>query len=70
MQLTPGVRLECNADGQGQRYVTPAAAVLQRGADIVIVGRGVLQQQDRLAALLQYKEQAYQAYTDRLQCNM
>ncbi|XP_075222950.1 rudimentary-like isoform X2 [Lycorma delicatula] len=41
IQLTPGVKLLAGSDDLGQQYVTPEIAVCEKGADIVVVGRGI-----------------------------
>ena len=62
VQMTPGVHRAVAGDGGDQRYVTPSKAILERGADIVIVGRGVTGELDEGAACVQYKEEAWAAY--------
>ena len=59
--MTPGVHLQVSDDGADQKYVTPETAVMTRGADIVIVGRGVTQARDVEAAVVKYKHQAWSA---------
>lgn len=49
------------------QYVTPRAAVLERGADIVIVGRGIREAEDPEAAAIKYKEEAFSAYLERIE---
>lgn len=66
IQMTPGVSLSAEGDSLGQRYASPSVAVLDRGADIIIVGRGVTQASDRVAAAKQYQELAYEAYEQRV----
>lgn len=41
VQMTPGVRIQGVNDKYGQQYVSPEDAVLERGADVIIVGRGI-----------------------------
>lgn len=41
IQLTPGVKLIPGTDDLGQLYVRPEIAVCEKGADIVVVGRGI-----------------------------
>ncbi len=42
LHFTPGVSASSSGDALGQRYVGPEEAVADRGADVVIVGRGVV----------------------------
>nr|XP_053645893.1 uncharacterized protein LOC128697919 [Cherax quadricarinatus] len=64
--FTPGVRLGKTGDGLGQQYVTPRSAILERGADIIIVGRGITQASDPVAAAKEYQEEAFDAYQERI----
>ena len=63
--MTPGVHISVDSDGSDQRYVTPHTAVMDRGADVVIVGRGVTQAPDMVSAVCQYQHQAWAALTDK-----
>jgi orotidine-5'-phosphate decarboxylase len=47
---------------QDQRYSSPRAAVLERGADLVIVGRGISGALDPAAEAERYRQEAWQAY--------
>ncbi len=47
---------------QDQRYSSPRAAVLERGADLVIVGRGISGALDPTAEAERYRQEAWQAY--------
>ncbi|XP_015788577.1 uridine 5'-monophosphate synthase [Tetranychus urticae] len=62
IQFTPGVNIGSTGDGMGQQYVTPEEAVIKRNADIIIVGRGVLQAEDPVKMLLEFKTRAYSCY--------
>ncbi|OQR79416.1 hypothetical protein BIW11_05750 [Tropilaelaps mercedesae] len=62
VQMTPGVKLTCEEDSLGQQYVTPQVAVSERGADVIIVGRGVTGASDPAAAAAEYAEQGWMAY--------
>lgn len=41
-------------------------AILERNADVIIVGRGITQAEDPAAAALLYKEEAFAAYEERI----
>lgn len=41
IQMMPGVSLKSKSDSLGQNYVSVEDAILKRGADIIIVGRGI-----------------------------
>ncbi len=62
--LTPGINLETAGDRLGQQYQTPAQAIGQ-GTDAIIVGRGIYQADDPLAAAKRYRRAGWQAYADR-----
>lgn len=64
--MTPGVHLTTADDNFGQQYVTPQQAILDYGSDIIIVGRGILEAKDSLAAAKQYREAGWQAYQESL----
>ncbi|XP_031832706.1 rudimentary-like isoform X2 [Nomia melanderi] len=66
IQLTPGVKLAESSDNLGQQYNTPES-VVNSGADLAVVGRGISEAEDRLAATLEYKKELWIAYEKRLQ---
>lgn len=65
VNLTPGVQLAVKDDALGQQYVTPEKAIIENGADIVIVGRGILNAKDPTAMAKEYRERAWQSYLKR-----
>ena len=46
IHMTPGVKIADSEDNLGQQYNTPEEAVIEKGADIIIVGRGITQAED------------------------
>ncbi|XP_069133542.1 uridine 5'-monophosphate synthase-like isoform X2 [Argopecten irradians] len=66
VHMTPGVKIQMGGDSLGQQYVTPQIAVSEKGADVVIVGRGITGAADPLGAALEYKQAGYSAYLNSL----
>lgn len=66
LQLTPGCKIDATTDGLGQQYNTPEYVVKEKGADIVVVGRGILNAKDVRSAVKTYRDQLWQAYCDRV----
>ena len=62
--FTPGVHLTSSNDTLGQQYQTPEQAI-EKGADILIVGRGIYgsDQPKKMARI--YREAGWQAYVKR-----
>lgn len=67
VQLTPGVQLTVTSDDLGQRYNSPESVVLERGADVAVVGRGIVQSPEPAEAALKYKKVLWEAYLKRLE---
>lgn len=65
IHMTPGVQLSARGDNLGQQYLTPTEVIINRGSDVIIVGRGVYQAEDPVKAAVQYKEEAFTAYMQR-----
>ncbi|XP_076382081.1 uridine 5'-monophosphate synthase-like [Megalopta genalis] len=65
VQLAPGVKLGQSSDNFGQQYNTPES-VVKSGADLAVVGRGITEVKDKLAAALEYKKELWTAYKKRL----
>eukprot|EP01060_Flectonema_neradi_P002763 TRINITY_DN1174_c0_g1_i5.p1 TRINITY_DN1174_c0_g1~~TRINITY_DN1174_c0_g1_i5.p1 ORF type:complete len:271 (+),score=53.99 TRINITY_DN1174_c0_g1_i5:40-852(+) len=65
LTLTPGVQLKKGGDDMGQQYNTPES-VIMKGADIIQVGRGILNAPNRTEEAKKYREQAWAAYEERL----
>jgi uridine monophosphate synthetase len=71
--MTPGVSLPAPGasngkmgDGKGQQYNTPRRQVLEKGSDIVIVGRGIIKAADPVAEAKRYQKEAWEAYEERI----
>lgn len=67
LQMTPGVHMKASGDSQGQQYVSVRQAVVERGADVCIVGRGVTRADEGVKEAAQaYQKEAWEAYGERL----
>jgi orotidine-5'-phosphate decarboxylase len=62
LHCTPGVHLNNTGDQLGQQYVTPRQAIDGRGADILIVGRGIIDSINRVKTAEEYQLEGYQVY--------
>lgn len=67
IQFTPGVNLSMAGDQLGQRYVTVEKAVCEKGADVIIVGRGITGSEDVQQAARKYQEAGWNAISKRCQ---
>lgn len=66
IQLTPGVKIGETADDLGQQYRTPKIVVGENGADVAVVGRGIIEASDPVFAAKNYREKLWQAYVERI----
>lgn len=70
VQLTPGVKIEDSGDNLGQQYNTPEYVVIQNGADVAVVGRGVIQATNAEQAAQMYRNRLWTAYCERINMNV
>ncbi|KAI4259620.1 MAG: hypothetical protein L6R42_004502, partial [Xanthoria sp. 1 TBL-2021] len=54
-------------DGMGQRWRGPREVVRDEGADVVIVGRGVVNARDRAREAERYRREAWRGYEERIE---
>jgi len=66
LQLTPGVKIDESVDQLGQQYQSPEHVVKERGADIGVVGRGILKATSPEQAAQTYRDRLWAAYLDRV----
>ena len=70
--MTPGVSLPppgqdtVMGDGLGQQYNSPEHVVLEKGCDVVIVGRGIIKSESRYSEAERYRIAAWRAYEKRI----
>lgn len=67
IQMTPGVRIDEVKDNLGQVYNTPESIIKENGADIGIVGRGIINAKNVEAAAELYRVQLWSAYIKRIE---
>ncbi|XP_066580912.1 uridine 5'-monophosphate synthase-like [Prorops nasuta] len=65
IQLTSGVKLEKSLDNLDQQYNTPES-IVNAGADLAVLGRGITEAANKLATILEYKKELWNAYIRRL----
>ena len=77
--LSPGVSLDRRGDGRGQQYRTPSEVILDSGCDIIIVGRGVYEldnkqglrgHDDMRMQAERYRKAAWDAYVERVRMRL
>lgn len=64
--MTPGVDLGRKGDGLGQQYNTPDRVVREKGCDVIIVGRGIIGAEDKVAKAEEYRKAGWEAYEKRV----
>lgn len=70
IQLTPGVQLESSKDDLGQVYNTPEKVILENGADVVVVGRGIVSSKSPETQAVVYKDSLWKCYMKRVSGKM
>ena len=65
INFTPGINLEKTSDDLKQQYITPYQAIVERGTDVIIVGRGIYNSQNPEKMARQYRELGWDAYQKR-----
>ena len=65
IHMTPGVKIADSEDNLGQQYNTPEKAVIEKGADIIIVGRGITQAEDPEDKAKEYQVRGWRALLER-----
>lgn len=66
IQLTPGVKIDDVSDNLGQQYNTPEYVVSEKGADIAVVGRGIIEAKCPQTAAKLYRDRLWAAYIKRI----
>ena len=64
LHFTPGVRLGKSGDGKDQQYITPKEAI-DKGVDILIVGRGIIGSANMLEECEKYRLEAWENYKNK-----
>jgi len=65
VHMMPGVKLAGGGDTLGQQYLTPEKAI-ERGADILIVGRGITSSKDPVETAKRYRDTGFEAYLSQV----
>lgn len=66
LQLTPGCNIDTTSDDLGQQYESPEYVIKEKGADIVVVGRGILCAKDLRSTAEKYRDRLWAAYCERV----
>lgn len=66
LQLTPGCKIDETSDSLGQQYNTPEHVIKDKGADIAVVGRGIINAKSPQSAAKLYRDRLWAAYCDRV----
>ena len=63
--ITPGISLDSNKDLSDQTYMSPSSAI-SGGADVIIVGRAIVNSKDPAFESRRYRNEGWKAYLDDL----
>lgn len=66
LQLTPGCKIDELIDNLGQQYNTPEFVVKEKGADIAVVGRGIINAKNAQNSAKLYRDRLWTAYCERV----
>lgn len=66
LQITPGCKIDDVSDDFGQKYNTPEFVVKEKGADIAVVGRGIIKAKNPETAAKLYRDRLWNAYCERI----
>ena len=62
IHFTPGVKLSPGFEALGQQWNTPKTVIAERGADVIIVGRGIYGSTDPVGEAERYRVAGWEAY--------
>ena len=65
IHMTPGVKIGQKSDNLGQQYNTPEKAIFEKGADVIIVGRGITEAPDSVKMAKKYQDLGWKAFLKR-----
>ena len=62
--MIPGINIDCKEDNSDQQYITPQEA-MERGGDIMIIGRGIIGKENILEECRKYQEIGWRSYQEK-----